>query len=88
MGVLTDQVEAQGVKINDLESALAEYQHKLNCTEEMLQQVLPLTDLKSNWTVSKAAASQRWTLWLLVDQSQGDFLQLACRAAISILLFL
>lgn len=38
--MLTDQVEAQGLKINDLESALAEYQQKLNCTEEMLQQVL------------------------------------------------
>ncbi|XP_023809281.1 liprin-beta-2-like isoform X2 [Oryzias latipes] len=40
VGVLTDQVEAQGLKINDLESALAEYQQKLNCTEEMLQQEL------------------------------------------------
>ncbi|KAF7211863.1 transcript variant X3 [Nothobranchius furzeri] len=40
VSVLTDQVEAQGVKINDLESSLMEHQHKLNCTEEMLQQEL------------------------------------------------
>uniref|UniRef100_A0A4W5RFG1 Liprin-beta-1/2 coiled-coil domain-containing protein n=1 Tax=Hucho hucho TaxID=62062 RepID=A0A4W5RFG1_9TELE len=39
VSVLTDQVEAQGVKISDLESSLAEHQHKLNSTEEMLQQV-------------------------------------------------
>ncbi|XP_044203522.1 liprin-beta-2 isoform X6 [Thunnus albacares] len=40
VSVLTDQVEAQGVKINDLESSLVEHQHKLNSTEEMLQQEL------------------------------------------------
>lgn len=39
VSVLTDQVEAQGVKISDLESSLEEHQHKLNSTEEMLQQV-------------------------------------------------
>ncbi|XP_017159591.1 liprin-beta-2 isoform X7 [Poecilia reticulata] len=40
VSVLTDQVEAQGVKIHDLESSLVEHQHKLNNTEEMLQQEL------------------------------------------------
>uniref|UniRef100_A0A3Q0RCY8 Liprin-beta-1/2 coiled-coil domain-containing protein n=1 Tax=Amphilophus citrinellus TaxID=61819 RepID=A0A3Q0RCY8_AMPCI len=40
VSVLTDQVEAQGVKISDLESSLMEHQHKLNSTEEMLQQEL------------------------------------------------
>ncbi|XP_051580694.1 liprin-beta-2 isoform X2 [Myxocyprinus asiaticus] len=40
VSVLTDQVEAQGEKIRDLESSLEEYQHKLNSTEEMLQQEL------------------------------------------------
>uniref|UniRef100_A0A3Q4MGS3 Liprin-beta-1/2 coiled-coil domain-containing protein n=1 Tax=Neolamprologus brichardi TaxID=32507 RepID=A0A3Q4MGS3_NEOBR len=40
VSVLTDQVEAQGVKINDLESSLMEHRHKLNSTEEMLQQEL------------------------------------------------
>ncbi|XP_052008765.1 liprin-beta-2 isoform X3 [Xyrauchen texanus] len=40
VSVLTDQVEAQGEKIRDLESSLQEYQHKLNSTEEMLQQEL------------------------------------------------
>lgn len=38
VSVLTDQVEAQGAKIRDLENSLGEYQHKLNSTEEMLQQ--------------------------------------------------
>uniref|UniRef100_A0A673YBD8 PPFIA binding protein 2 n=1 Tax=Salmo trutta TaxID=8032 RepID=A0A673YBD8_SALTR len=46
--VLTDQVEAQGVKISDLESSLEEHQHKLNSTEEMLQQErLSRTSLES-----------------------------------------
>ncbi|XP_049339495.1 liprin-beta-2 isoform X9 [Astyanax mexicanus] len=40
VSVLTDQVEAQGEKIRDLESSLEEHQHKLNSTEEMLQQEL------------------------------------------------
>lgn len=39
MSVLTDQVEAQGVKISDLQSSLVEHRHKLDSTEEMLQQV-------------------------------------------------
>uniref|UniRef100_A0A673A0Y3 PPFIA binding protein 2a n=1 Tax=Sphaeramia orbicularis TaxID=375764 RepID=A0A673A0Y3_9TELE len=48
VSVLTDQVEAQGVKINDLESSLVEHQHKLNSTEEMLQQeLLHRTSLES-----------------------------------------
>ncbi|XP_029284392.1 LOW QUALITY PROTEIN: liprin-beta-2 [Cottoperca gobio] len=40
VSVLTDQVEAQGAKINDLQNSLVEHQHKLNSTEEMLQQEL------------------------------------------------
>ncbi|XP_041849525.1 liprin-beta-2 isoform X2 [Melanotaenia boesemani] len=40
VSVLTDQVKAQGVKINDLRSSLEEHQHKLDCTEKMLQQEL------------------------------------------------
>ncbi|KAM9545003.1 liprin-beta-2 isoform 8-T8 [Salvelinus alpinus] len=48
VSVLTDQVEAQGVKISDLESSLEEHQHKLNSTEEMLQQeLLSRTSLES-----------------------------------------
>uniref|UniRef100_A0A672V5C8 PPFIA binding protein 2 n=1 Tax=Strigops habroptila TaxID=2489341 RepID=A0A672V5C8_STRHB len=38
--VLTDQVEAQGEKIRDLEICLEGHQLKLNATEEMLQQEL------------------------------------------------
>ncbi|XP_041852374.1 liprin-beta-2b isoform X3 [Melanotaenia boesemani] len=38
--VLTDQVEAQGEKIRDLESSLEEHRQKLASTEEMLQQEL------------------------------------------------
>ncbi|KAM9502407.1 liprin-beta-2-like isoform 8-T21 [Salvelinus alpinus] len=40
VSVLTDQVEAQGEKIRDLENSLEEHYHKLNSTEEMLQQEL------------------------------------------------
>ncbi|KAM8762918.1 liprin-beta-2 isoform 2-T2 [Acanthopagrus schlegelii] len=40
VSVLTDQVEAQGAKISDLQSSLVEHQHKLESTEEMLQQEL------------------------------------------------
>lgn len=39
MSVLTDQVEAQGEKIRDLDLCLDEHREKLNTTEEMLQQV-------------------------------------------------
>lgn len=37
--MLTDQVEAQGEKIRDLEFCLEEHREKLNATEEMLRQV-------------------------------------------------
>ncbi|XP_066540436.1 liprin-beta-2 isoform X2 [Hoplias malabaricus] len=48
VSVLTDQVEAQGEKIRDLENSLEEHQHKLNSTEEMLQQeLLSRTTLES-----------------------------------------
>ncbi|XP_064316676.1 liprin-beta-1 isoform X7 [Phalacrocorax carbo] len=40
VSVLTDQVEAQGEKIRDLEFCLEEHREKLNATEEMLQQDL------------------------------------------------
>lgn len=40
VSVLTDQVDAQGEKIRDLELCLEEHREKLNATEEMLQQVL------------------------------------------------
>ncbi|XP_077104301.1 liprin-beta-2 isoform X3 [Siphateles boraxobius] len=49
VSVLTDQVEAQGQKIRDLDNYLGEYQHKLNCTEQMLQQeLLDRTSLESH----------------------------------------
>ncbi|XP_008295298.1 liprin-beta-2 isoform X4 [Stegastes partitus] len=48
VSVLTDQVEAQGVKISDLQTSLVEHQHKLDSTEEMLQQeLLHRTSLES-----------------------------------------
>ncbi|XP_041110971.1 liprin-beta-1-like isoform X8 [Polyodon spathula] len=40
VSVLTDQVEAQGEKIRDLDFCLEEHREKLNATEEMLQQEL------------------------------------------------
>lgn len=48
VSVLTDQVEAQGEKIRDLEFCLEEHREKLNATEEMLQQeLLSRTSLES-----------------------------------------
>lgn len=48
VSVLTDQVEAQGAKISDLENSLVEHQLKLDSTEEMLQQeLLHRTSLES-----------------------------------------
>ncbi|KAL8169819.1 UNVERIFIED_CONTAM: Liprin-beta-2 [Gekko kuhli] len=43
VSVLTDQVEAQGEKIRDLEVCLEGHQLKLNATEEMLQQQISVT---------------------------------------------
>ncbi|XP_070828344.1 liprin-beta-1b isoform X9 [Chaetodon trifascialis] len=40
VSVLTDQVEAQGEKIRDLDLCLDEHREKLNATEDMLQQEL------------------------------------------------
>ncbi|XP_049578258.1 liprin-beta-1b isoform X5 [Syngnathus scovelli] len=40
VSVLTDQVDAQGEKIRDLDLCLDEHREKLNATEEMLQQEL------------------------------------------------
>ncbi|GAA6077784.1 liprin-beta-2b isoform X1, partial [Tachysurus ichikawai] len=40
VSVLTEQVEAQGEKIRDLEASLEEHHYKLISTEEMLQQEL------------------------------------------------
>uniref|UniRef100_A0A8D0DHP1 PPFIA binding protein 1b n=1 Tax=Sander lucioperca TaxID=283035 RepID=A0A8D0DHP1_SANLU len=40
VSVLTDQVEAQGEKIRDLDLCLDDHREKLNATEEMLQQEL------------------------------------------------
>ncbi|XP_047207098.1 liprin-beta-1b isoform X6 [Girardinichthys multiradiatus] len=40
VSVLTDQVDAQGEKIRDLDICLDEHREKLNATEEMLQQEL------------------------------------------------
>lgn len=50
VSVLTDQVEAQGEKIRDLEFCLEEHREKLNATEEMLQQVRrhPLLGIRYN----------------------------------------
>ncbi|XP_073939178.1 liprin-beta-1-like isoform X2 [Castor canadensis] len=48
VSVLTDQVEAQGEKIRDLEFCLEEHREKLNATEEMQQQGLmqEISDLR------------------------------------------
>ena len=43
VSVLTDQVDAQGEKIRDLDVCLEDNRDKLNSTEEMLQQVWMLS---------------------------------------------
>lgn len=54
VSVLTDQVEAQGEKIRDLEFCLEEHREKLNSTEEMLQQVFhsPISVLVSAFVLA------------------------------------
>lgn len=49
VSVLTDQVEAQGEKIRDLDLCLDEHREKLNATEEMLQQVCAYMCHNSVW---------------------------------------
>lgn len=55
MSVLTDQVEAQGEKIRDLESSLEGHRQKLASTEEMLQQVKGFVSVQS-LLLSRSAA--------------------------------
>ncbi|KAJ4937608.1 hypothetical protein JOQ06_002240 [Pogonophryne albipinna] len=52
VSVLTDQVEAQGEKIRDLDLCLEEHREKLNATEEMLQQdlILEINELRYRMT--------------------------------------
>ncbi|XP_069383896.1 liprin-beta-1b isoform X10 [Paralichthys olivaceus] len=52
VSVLTDQVEAQGEKIRDLDLCLEEHREKLNATEEMLQQdlILEINELRYRLT--------------------------------------
>lgn len=69
VSVLTDQVEAQGVMIHDLESSLMEHQHKLNCTEEMLQQVDVLTDFEL-YRFCFRQHFQKQVICVKLDQSQ------------------
>ncbi|KAK3548957.1 hypothetical protein QTP70_021656, partial [Hemibagrus guttatus] len=88
VSVLTDQVEAQGEKIRDLENSLEEHQLKLNSTEEMLQQSLlqelrllknkveELEDEKSQYErklkASKSLMTQSSSLRLTVEQLQVE----------------
>lgn len=87
VSVLTDQVEAQGAKISDLESSLVEHQHKLNSTEEMLQQVHSFTDLADFESkhltldfLSTKCMMYYWTkvrkLWLSPGDIQGFYINI------------
>lgn len=62
VSVLTDQVEAQGAKISDLQSSLVEHQQKLRSTGEMLQQVNSSTCLQSPSILPQTGSEtgQRW----------------------------
>ncbi|XP_072001135.1 liprin-beta-1 isoform X15 [Engystomops pustulosus] len=74
VSVLTDQVEAQGEKIRDLEFCLEEHREKLNATEEMLQQeLLSRTTLETQKLDLMAEISTLKLKLTAVEKDRGDF---------------
>nr|DBA30355.1 TPA: hypothetical protein GDO54_006349 [Pyxicephalus adspersus] len=74
VSVLTDQVEAQGEKIRDLEFCLEEHREKLNATEEMLQQeLLSRTSLETQKLDLMAEISTLKLKLTSVEKDQTDF---------------
>ncbi|CAN2391891.1 binding protein 1 [Pristimantis euphronides] len=74
VSVLTDQVEAQGEKIRDLEFCLEEHREKLNATEEMLQQeLLSRTSLETQKLDLMAEISTLKLKLTSVDTERIDF---------------
>lgn len=74
VSVLTDQVEAQGEKIRDLEFCLEEHREKLNATEEMLQQeLLSRTTLETQKLDLMAEISTLKLKLTAVEKNHTDF---------------
>ncbi|XP_060135443.1 liprin-beta-1 isoform X10 [Zootoca vivipara] len=74
VSVLTDQVDAQGEKIRDLELCLEEHREKLNATEEMLQQeLLSRTSLETQKLDLMAEVSNLKLKLTAVEKDRLDF---------------
>ncbi|KAG7523122.1 liprin-beta-1 isoform X2 [Solea senegalensis] len=74
VSVLTDQVEAQGEKIRDLDLCLDEHREKLNATEEMLQQeLLCRTALESQKLELISELSNLKLKFNTIDKERVDF---------------
>ncbi|CAH2278388.1 liprin-beta-1 isoform X8 [Pelobates cultripes] len=74
VSVLTDQVEAQGEKIRDLEFCLEEHREKLNATEEMLQQeLLSRTSLETQKLDLMTEISNLKLKLTSVEKDRGEF---------------
>ncbi|KAL8219135.1 UNVERIFIED_CONTAM: hypothetical protein K2H54_007993 [Gekko kuhli] len=74
VSVLTDQVEAQGEKIRDLEFCLEEHREKLNATEEMLQQeLLSRTSLETQKLDLMAEVSNLKLKLTSVEKDRKDY---------------
>ncbi|XP_066540292.1 liprin-beta-1b isoform X3 [Hoplias malabaricus] len=74
VSVLTDQVEAQGEKIRDLDLCLEEHREKLNATEEMLQQELILRSALETQKLELMAEISNLNLKLTaMDNNRIDF---------------
>ncbi|XP_051029342.1 liprin-beta-1 isoform X1 [Phodopus roborovskii] len=74
VSVLTDQVEAQGEKIRDLELCLEEHRDKLNATEEMLQQeLLSRTSLETQKLELMAEVSNLKLKLTAVEKDRLDY---------------
>nr|XP_044995500.1 liprin-beta-1 isoform X2 [Jaculus jaculus] len=74
VSVLTDQVEAQGEKIRDLEFCLEEHREKLNATEEMLQQeLLSRTSLETQKLDLMAEVSNLKLTLTAVEKDRLDY---------------
>ncbi|XP_032077225.1 liprin-beta-1 isoform X4 [Thamnophis elegans] len=74
VSVLTDQVDAQGEKIRDLELSLEENREKLNSTEEMLQQeLLSRTSLETQKLDLMAEVSNLKLKLTAVEKDRMDY---------------
>ncbi|NXW06504.1 LIPB2 protein, partial [Fregetta grallaria] len=84
VSVLTDQVEAQGEKIRDLEICLEGHQLKLNATEEMLQQeLLSRTSLETEKLDLMAEVSDLKIKLVGMEKEQSEYEEKQNKAEVS-----